>query len=52
MGRALGEFQGTGYQSERNKVVGLDGVVREMTLSEISDEGSALSFSRSPIMVP
>lgn len=32
LGRSLGEFLGTGYQSERNKVVGVDRIFRGMTL--------------------
>lgn len=32
LGRSLGQFLGTGYQSEINKVVGLDRIVGEMTL--------------------
>lgn len=32
LGKSLGKFLGTGYQSERNKVLGLGKIMREVTL--------------------
>lgn len=32
LGKSLGKSLGTGYQSERNKVLGLGNIMREVTL--------------------
>lgn len=52
LGRSLGEFLGIGYQSERNKIVGVGRIFRGMTLYPDLWWRVTLTFSTSPIMVP